>query len=384
MQNVAADPDRSSMKSPLMRYVFFFSILFASFSVIADTDALLKQIKLPRGFAITLYADQVPGARGMALGDDGTVYLGTINEGKVFALRDRNGDGYAEQVVTVASGLNMPNGVAFYRNDLYIAEISRIVKLKEIGDRLDQPPPPEVVADVYPNERVHAWKLLKVGPDAKLYAAVGAPCNICLSDDPIFATLTRIDLDGKNLEVYARGIRNTVGFDWHPDTGDLYFADNGADWLGEDLPADELNRASGPGLHFGYPYCHAGDLADANYGQQKSCDQFTAPVWKFPAHVAALGIRFYRGRLFPPDYRGQLFVAQHGSWNRKQSVGYRVVVVRFNEGRPTAEDVFAEGWLQADGKEWGRPVDILELADGSLLVSDDLRGVVYRITYRPA
>lgn len=367
-----------------MQYALFLTSLLVSLSALADTEALLKQIKLPSGFEIKLYADHVPSARGMTLGEDGTVYLGTINDGKVFALRDRDGDGIAEQVLTVASGLNMPNGVAYYQGDLYVAEISRIVKLKEIAYRLNEPPPPTVVADVYPNERLQAWKVLKVGPDGKLYAPVGAPCNICLSDDPIFATLTRVDPDGRNLEVYASGIRNSVGFDWHPVTGDLYFADNGADWLGEDQPADELNRITAPGAHFGYPYCHAGDLPDSRYGELKGCDQFTAPVWRFPAHVAPLGIRFYRGSLFPPDYRNALFVAQHGSWNRREPVGYRLVVIRFQDGRPAAEEVFAEGWLPAEGKEWGRPVDILELPDGSLLVSDDLLGAVYRISYRPA
>lgn len=370
------------MKLQSMRYALFIANLLVSLSALADTEALLRKIKLPRGFEIKIYADHVPSARGMTLGEDGTVYVGTINEGKVFALRDHNRDGVAEQVLTVASGLNMPNGVAYLQGDLYIAEISRIVKLREISYRLDDPPPPMVVADVYPNERLQAWKLLKVGPDGKFYAPVGAPCNVCLSDDPVFATLTRLDPDGKNLEVYASGIRNTVGFDWHPVTGELYFTDNGADWLGDDLPADELNRVSAPGAHFGFPYCHGGDLADSRYGEQKGCDQFIAPVWKFPAHVAPLGIRFYRGRQFPADYTNQLFVAQHGSWNRQQPVGYRLVLVRFQAGRPAADEVFADGWLAEDGKEWGRPVDLLELPDGSLLISDDLLGVVYRVTYR--
>lgn len=367
-----------------MRYALFLATVVASCPAAADADprALLKGIKLPSGFEIALYAERVPGARQLALGDDGTVYAGTIDEGKVLALRDQDRDGYAEKVLTVASGLNMPNGVAFYHGDLYIGEISRIVKLPEITDRWEQPPPPVPVADVYPNERVHAWKYLRVGPDGKLYAPVGAPCDLCLSDNPVFATLTRLDLDGKNLEIYASGIRNTVGFDWHPITGELYFSDNGVDGLGEDLPPDELNRVPAAGLHFGYPYCHAGDIPDAQYGLLKTCGPFTGPAWKFPAHAAPLAIHFYRGQLFPNDYRGHLFVAQHGSWNRQKPAGYRVALVRFKEGLPVAEEVFAEGWLDADGKPWGRPVDLLELADGSLLLSDDLLGVVYRITYR--
>lgn len=371
------------MRDPFLRQLILLALFLASLGALAGEQVPLQLIKLPRGFQISVFAENVPGARSMALGDDGTVYLGTIdNAGRVYALRDRDGDGRAEQIFTVASGLNMPNGVAFLRGDLYVAEITRIVKFREIAYRLEQPPPPEVVADVYPSERVHAWKVLKIGSDGRLYAPVGAPCNICLSDDPLFATMTRLDTEGKNLEVIANGIRNTVGFDWHPDTGDLYFTDNGADWLGDDKPPDELNRISAPGQHFGYPYCHGADIADQRYGDRKPCPQFVAPVWTFPAHVAALGIRFYRGGMFPAAYRGQLFVAQHGSWNRQQPVGYRIVLVRFKDGRPVSDEVFAEGWLPAEGKEWGRPVDLLEMADGSLLISDDLAGTVYRIVYR--
>lgn len=366
-----------------MHHVIRIALLLASFAATAGEESQLQSIKLPRGFEISLFAENVPAARSMALGDDGTVYLGTIDSaGRVYALRDRDGDGRAEQVFTVASGLNMPTGVAFLRGDLYVAEISRIVRFREIGYRLDQPPPPDVVADIYPSERVHAWKVLKVGTDGKLYAPVGAPCNICRSDGPLFATMTRVDIDGKNLEIVASGIRNTVGYDWHPVTGELYFTDNGADWLGEDKPPDELNRVSAPGQHFGYPYCHGADVADEHYGSERPCDQTVGPVWTFPAHVAPLGIRFYRGEMFPAEYRGQLFVAQHGSWNRQQPVGYRLVVVRFKDGQPVSDEVFAEGWRPPEGKEWGRPVDMLELADGSLLVSDDLLGAVYRITYR--
>lgn len=359
------------------------AFLLASLSAAAGEESRLQSIRLPRGFEISMFAEHVPGARSMALGEDGTVYLGTIDDaGKVYALRDRDGDGRAEQVWTVASGLNMPTGVAYHRGDLYVAEISRIVKFRDIAFRLDQPPPPEVIADVYPSERVHAWKVLRIGPDGKLYAPVGAPCNICRSDDPLFATMTRLDIDGKNLEIVAAGIRNTVGFDWHPITGDLYFTDNGADWLGDDKPPDELNRVTAPGQNFGYPYCHGADISDERYGDQQPCGNFVGPAWTFPPHVAPLGIRFYRGGMFPAEYRGQLFVAQHGSWNRRQPVGYRLVLVRFKDGKPISDEVFAEGWLPPEGKEWGRPVDMLELNDGSLLVSDDLVGAIYRIVYR--
>jgi glucose/arabinose dehydrogenase len=248
---------------------------------------------------------------------------------------------------------------------------------------LDNPPKPEVVYDGYPSDKHHGWKYLRVGPDGKLYVPVGAPCNICLSDNEIYATLTRLDVDGKHREIFARGIRNTVGFDWHPQTGELWFTDNGRDLLGDDVPPEELNHAPKAGMHFGYPYCHAGSIADPEYGGRRPCKDFTPPAWQFPAHVAPLGVHFYRGQSYPEAYRGQLFVAQHGSWNRTQPQGYRIVVVRFSNGQPVSDEVFAEGWLQPNGQVLGRPVDILELADGSLLVSDDRRGVIYRITHQP-
>jgi len=348
------------------------------------TSDWIAKIKLPPGFQLSVYTDETPGARSMALGDDGTVYLGTAGAGgKVYALRDDNHDGKADRVLPLAAGLFAPNGVAFLNGDLYIAEVNRIVKLAGISAHLNDPPKPAVVFDGYPKDPHHGTKYLRAGPDGKLYAPVGAPCNICLSDKDIYASLTRLDPDGTHFEIFARGIRNTVGFDWHPQTGELFFTDNGRDLLGDDIPPEELNSAPKAGLHFGYPFCHGGDLADPEFGKQARCAQFTPPAWKFPAHVAPLGIRFYRGKQFPPAYQGQLFVAQHGSWNRSVPQGYRVALVKFKDGRPVADEVFAEGWLQPGGKVLGRPVDILELADGSLLVSDDLNGAVYRIAYQP-
>jgi len=360
-------------------------VFLAGFAVSACAEKIqgnLDKIKLPPGFQVSLFSEQTPDARSLALGDDGTVYVGSSGD-KVYALRDADRDGKAESVSIVASGLNMPNGVAWVKGDLYIAEIDRIVKLKDIAARLADPPKPEPVFDGYPKDRHHGWKYLRLGPDGKLYAPVGAPCNICLSEKEIYASLTRLDPDGKNFEIFARGIRNTVGFDWEPQTGALFFTDNGRDLLGDDLPPEELNAAPKPGLHFGYPFCHAGDIADPEFGKQRACSEFTPPVWKFPAHTAALGIRFYRGKQFPQAYQGQLFVAQHGSWNRSVPQGYRVVLVKFKDGKPVADEVFADGWLQAGGAVLGRPVDVLEWTDGSLLVSDDKNGVVYRIAYKP-
>lgn len=356
---------------------------FAIFSPDAPATPEPGGIKLPPGFSLSVYTDQTPNARALALGEDGTVYVGSMSEGRVFAVRDENADGKADKTYTVASGLNMPNGVAVLDGDLYVAEISRILRYKGIAGHLAAPPAPEVVYDALPKEVHHGWKYLRVGPDRKLYTAVGAPCNICLSENEIFATLVRLDPDGKNFEIFARGVRNSVGFDWHPESKALWFTDNGRDWLGNDAPPDELNTAPKPGLHFGYPYCHGGEIADPEYGGKKTCAEFTPPAWNFPAHVAALGVRFYTGSQFPQDYRGRLFVAQHGSWNRSPKQGYRVVSLRFENGKPVAEEVFAEGWLKPDGKVSGRPVDILQMPDGALLVSDDDAGAIYRISYRP-
>lgn len=360
-------------------------VLLGSLVWISQVQAVrdpLESIKLPPGFRIELFASDVPDARSMALGEDGTVYVGSRTAGKVYALRDDDGDGLAERRYVIAKDLTMPNGVAVYKGDLYVAEVSRILRFKNIAQHLADPPSPEVVTDSLPTDLWHGWKYLRVGPDGKLYFNVGAPCNVCLPGNEIYATLVRLSPDGKNLEIFARGVRDSVGFDWHPESKTLWFTDNGRDWLGDDRPPDELNHAPKAGLHFGFPYCHGGDIPDPEYGKETECKEFTPPAWRFGAHIAPLGLRFYTGEQFPTQYRGQLFVAQHGSWNRSKPVGYRVVWVEFKDGKPVAEHVFAEGWLQSDGKVLGRPVDILELEDGSLLISDDQRGVIYRIRYQ--
>ncbi|MCX8048845.1 MAG: sorbosone dehydrogenase family protein [Methylohalobius sp.] len=365
----------------MIRALVWLTIAWACGAAAANDPLAL--IKLPAGFRIELFAQDVPNARSLALGEDGTVYVGSMKAGKVYALRDEDGDGQAEHRYVLAEGLTMPNGVAVYRGDLYVAEVSKIMRFKDIAHKLSAPPKPEVVIDTLPTDLWHGWKYLRVGPDGKLYFNVGAPCNVCVQDNEIYATLVRVDPDGKNLEIFARGVRNSVGFDWHPKSQALWFTDNGRDWLGDDRPPDELNRAAKAGLHFGFPHCHSGDIPDPEYGKDTECKEFTPPAWRFGAHVAPLGARFYTGTQFPAQYRGQLFVAQHGSWNRTKPVGYRVVFLEFKDEKPVAEHVFAEGWLQPDGKVLGRPVDILQLKDGSLLVSDDQRGVIYRIYYRP-
>jgi glucose/arabinose dehydrogenase len=344
-------------------------------------DLPLHTIALPPGFTIALYAESIPGARSMALGAKGTLFVGTRSEGKVYALVDRNGDGRADEVITIARGLQQPNGVAFRNGSLFVAEISRILRFDRIEERLANPPKPVVVNDTFPTETHHGWKFIRFGPDDRLYVPVGAPCNVCEQKDPRFASIMRMDPDGRRLEIFARGVRNTVGFDWHPLTAELWFTDNGRDWLGDDQPPDELNRAARPGLHFGFPYWHGRDIPDPRHGRGHRQSEFIPPEQELGAHVASLGMRFYTGTLFPPEYRQQIFIAEHGSWNRSEPDGYRVSLVRLKDNRPVAYETFADGWLQ-NGIAWGRPVDVLVMPDGSLLVSDDKAGAIYRITYR--
>ncbi|HEX7457264.1 MAG TPA: PQQ-dependent sugar dehydrogenase, partial [Ginsengibacter sp.] len=301
---------------------------------------------------------------------------------KVYAITDENHDGKADKVYVVASGLNVPNGVAFKDGSLYIGTISVIYRIDSIESKLDNPPTPVVVYDKYPTATHHGNKFIAFGPDGKLYVPVGAPCNICDSPKP-YASMTRINPDGTGFEIYASGIRNTVGFAWSPVTKQLWFTDNGREELGDDIPSDELNNAPQAGMHFGYPYCHEGDILDQEYGKGKNCSDYTPPVKKLGAHVASLGLRFYTGSMFPGDYKNAIFIAEHGSWNRSTLVGYRVVVAKMDSSGVLSDPVpFAEGWLQNLTSVNGRPVDVQVLDDGSLLVSDDYKGVVYRISYK--
>ena len=342
----------------------------------------LKRISLPPGFRIALYADHVAGARSMTLGEKGTVFVGSRGTGTVYALRDSDGDFVADKRSIVAKGLNMPNGVAFRDGALYVAEISRILRFDNIENRLDDPPRPVVISDALPNDRRHGWRYIGFGPDGRLYVSVGAPCNVCIPGDGRFGTIMRMRPDGSGLEIFAKGIRNSVGFDWQPRTAILYFTDNGRDMLGNDLPPDELNAAPAKEMDFGFPYCHGGIIPDPEFGKRKECTAFAPPVVALGPHVASLGMRFYTGKQFPAEYRDQVFIAEHGSWNRTPPLGYRISLVRFKEGRPFAYEIFAEGWLEGS-HAWGRPVDLLQLPDGSLLVSDDKAGALYRIRYQP-
>ena len=343
-------------------------------------DPQLEMIELPPGFTIEIYAEDVPGARSLALGERGTVFVGSMRPGTVYALPDRNGDGKADEVVTIASGLEMPNGVAFRDGALYVAEISRVLRFDRVEARLADPPEPVVIRDGLPTERLHGWRFIGFGPDGWLYVPVGAPCNVCERADERFATILRMRPDGSGLEIFARGVRNTVGFDWHPETGELWFTDNGRDRLGDDVPPDELNRAPQPGLHFGFPYCHGGEIPDPEFGDRRACSDFTPPARKLGAHVAAIGMRFYAGTMFPAKYRDGIFIAEHGSWNRSSKVGYRITFAGLQGNDVVSYEPFAEGWLQGEA-DWGRPADVLVMPDGALLVSDDKAGAVYRITY---
>jgi len=341
----------------------------------------LNEIRLPPGFAIEVWVDHVPNARQMALSPNGILYVGSRSEGKVYAIpAEKTKD---RKVHVIARGLNMPSGIAFRDGSLYVAAVSKVLRYDGIDGKLQSPPQPVVTSDDFPSEKHHGWKFIAFGPDGWLYVPVGAPCNLCNheKDHPIFATITRMKPDGSGREIFASGIRNTVGFDWHPETKELWFTENGRDMLGNDRPPDELNHAPKKGLHFGFPYCHGKDIQDPEFGS-RPCSELTPPARELDPHVAAIGMRFYTGSMFPAEYRNRILFAEHGSWNRDTPIGYRVMMVRLEGNKAVSYEPFAEGWLRKDGKAWGRPADVLVMPDGALLVSDDEAGVIYRITYR--
>jgi glucose/arabinose dehydrogenase len=386
----AASAQRSSSEVEvklIYSWVVLFSISFVLLSSAAKPSALAAsdnlptdKITLPAGFDLKLYA-QVPNARSMTLSPNGTLFVGNRSGGKVYAIPTRDEGAQIKTPVVIAERLNMPNGVAVKDGALYVAEINRVLRYDDIEARLKNPPQPVVVSDRFPRDRQHGWKFIAFGPDGDLYVPVGAPCNICEPDADRYAALMRMKPDGSNLEVFARGIRNTVGFDWHPQTKELWFTDNGRDRQGDNVPPDELNHAPKAGLHFGYPYCHGGDIPDPEYGKKKPCSEFTPPAQNLGPHVAALGMRFYTGSMFPAEYRNQIFIAEHGSWNRSTPIGYRVMVVELKGNQAVSYRPFAQGWLQGN-RAWGRPVDVLVMPDGALLISDDEAGAIYRITYK--
>ena len=360
------------------RFLLAIALVCSSASAAAPD---LSDFSLPPGFSIEVLVDGVRDARSMAWGDDGTLYIATRIAGKVYAVKEPLSG--SPEVIVIAEKLKMPNGVAVVDGDLYVAEVSRISRYPAIGSRLGEPVEAEVIVDDLPTAKLHGWRYIDFGPDGRLYVSIGAPCNVC--DEPGTALILRMQRDGSEREVFVSGVRNSVGFDWYPDSGELWFTDNGRDALGDDIPADELNIASEQGLHFGFPYCHAGTIADPDpeIAALGDCKDSVSPAQLLGPHVAALGMRFYTGEQFPEEYHGQLFIAEHGSWNRSEKIGYRISLVRIEDGQPVSYEPFIEGWLR-DEKGSGQPVDILVAPDGSLLVSDDRSGVVYRISYSGA
>ena len=380
-------PSNAKVVSPRLRTLALIAMLAAAvlYWRLSAPRFDLDRLDLPAGFDIDVYADGLGDPRALAVGDEGTVFAGTLEAGEVIALPDRDRDGRADTVLVIARGLFMPHGVAFHNGALYVAELRRVIRFDGIEQRLDNPPDPVVVFDGLPNETHHGARPLRIGPDGALYVGVGAPCNLCMPSDSLLGTIVRIATrdSAPSLTIHARGVRNSEGFDWQPETGTMWFTDNGRDWMGNDQPPDELNRLPAAGVHFGFPYCHGRSVADPEFGSKRPCADLQPPALELPAHHAPLGMRFYTGSMFPSRYRGRVFIALHGSWNRSPPAGYRVVSVPIEGDSAGPAEVFVEGWLRGR-RSWGRPVDIEVAKDGALLVSDDEAGVIYRISARRA
>ena len=368
----------------------FIDSIFVNQSSNLKIDSFLEKIVLPEGFEIKIYADDVENARSMAISPSGTIFVGNRNKDNVFALKDTDGDNVIDKKYLITNKLkNMPNGVAFHDGDLYVAEVNKIWKFENIEENLshldkfdEYLEEPILISDDFPSDRHHGWKYISFGPDGKLYVPVGAPCNICESRDEIYASITRMNPDGSNKEIYAKGVRNTVGFTWHPETKQLWFTDNGRDMLGDNIPPCELNKVTEKDQHFGYPYCHGSDIGDPEFGGEYSCSDFVMPAQNLDPHVAPLGLKFYTGKMFPDEYKGDIFIAEHGSWNRSKKIGYRISRVKIENNKSVGYETFIYGWLDDEEQEaWGRPVDILILEDGSMLISDDKANAIYRVTY---
>jgi glucose/arabinose dehydrogenase len=368
----AARPSGCRLASGLLAMLWCGGFAWAS----SATDKVLANVRLPAGFQLSVYTDDVPAARSMALGSQGTLFVGT-RKGNVYAVGGASANG-TRQVRVIARNLNQPNGVAFRDGALYVAEVSRIVRYDAIESTLDNVSKPKVVRADFPKDGHHGWRYIAFGPDGRLYVPIGAPCNVC--NQPNYAVITSMNPDGSDREVFASGVRNTVGFTWHPTTHELWFTDNGRDYLGDDTPPCELNRAARAGLDFGFPYCHGRDIKDPQFGRLGDCSKITSPVQLLGAHVAPLAVKFYTGKAFPERYHNLLFIAEHGSWNRSEKNGYRITTVRLEEDRAVSYEPFATGFNRGD-EVFGRPVDLLLLEDGSFLVSDDQAGAIYRLSY---
>ena len=370
---------QKAVKSNQKNRIFLSLLILFSFNLSAFE---MPEINLPNGFQIDVLTDDVPNARSLALGEE-MIFVSTREEGSIYAVTNYQDD---PQVVVIAEGLYMPNGIAFHQGNLYVAEIHRVLKFTDIEDTINKISIEKssvdsikysVISD-YPKDRHHGWRYIIVGPDNKLYVPIGAPCNVC--EEPGYAVITRMNLDGTEKETVAYGIRNTVGMTFHPETNELWFTDNGRDMLGDNLPPGELNKLSRVGEHFGFPFCHATSIKDPQYGSQGDCGEATAPAQELGPHVAPLGLKFYKGTMFPENYHDQIFIAEHGSWNRSEKIGYRITTVAVDGDKGVSYEVFADGWMKNE-ETLGRPADILILDDGSMLVSDDKNGVIYKITY---
>ena len=338
----------------------------------------IGKIGLPPGFRIEIWAAGLKEARSLSLGAKGTVFVGSRRRDQVLAVVDK---GEHREVKVIARGLAAPNGVAFADGTLYVAERDRIIRFDHIEDNLDAPPTAKIVVDGLPHQGGHFWKFIVMGPDGWLYFNQGAPFNIGIPNY-LQAAILRVNPTTRNLQIYAQGVRNSVGMAFNPLTRELWFTDNGRDWLGDDLPSDELNHATRSGEHFGFPFCHQGDTPDPEYGKFFDCADFIPPDLKLGAHVAALGMRFYTGEMFPAEYRNNIFIAEHGSWNRTQKSGYNVTRVALGRsGQVVKSEIFMRGMLEGN-EFWGRPVDVLVMPDGALLVSDNWNGAIYRISYK--
>ena len=382
------------MTNSTRSFIVLSAVLAAGLAVSARQSAPpppLAPLVLPAGFRAEVFADKVENARALALGPQGTVFVGSQYAGKVHAVVDGDGDHKADRVVVIASGLDQPNGVAMRNGALYVATASRLLRFDDIEKHLDTPPAPVTVRADLPNPKAgHTWKFIAFGPDDLLYMSVGSTCNVC-APAPMTAAIVRMKPDGSGMEVFAEGVRNSVGFDWHPVTHELWFTDNGRDMLGDDVPNDELNVAPKPGLHFGFPFCHQGDVTDPEFGAQRACSTTEPPVLKLGAHVAAIGFTFYTGDMFPASYKNAAIIAQHGSWNRSTPSGYRVMAAKTEGRRVTGYEPLVEGFLPGAGAEGGRgatkaatgrPVDVLQMPDGSILISDDRGNRLIRVSYR--
>ncbi len=355
----------------------------AAIGVLFSSQLYLEELIVPDGFRIELFASDVTDARQLALGDDGTIFVGTRKQGDVYALVDTDKDGKADKQFLIDKDLNMPSGVAYRDGSLYVAAVNRVLRYDNIEKQLSKPPDPIVIIDDLPDDAHHGWKAIEFSASGTLYVPIGVPCNICISEDDRHGTIIELSIKTGKYKTFATGIRNSVGLAFHPSDKTLWFSDNGRDWLGDDSPPDEINHAHTAGLNFGFPYLHGKDTLDPEYGEQAAIDDYTLPAYELGAHVAPLGLAFYDAGEFPAKYQNGLFIAEHGSWNRSDKTGYRVIHAQLEGNKVIKTEPFVTGWLnQEEDSAWGRPVDILPLPDGSMLISDDYADAIYRVTYQ--